>query len=252
MKRKPIFSCIASWLVLLAASSSAHAGWYEVVNYVGTIGSQPVHLSLQTFDYLDRNEPGQWHVDGSYYYDAHRVPIPLQGKRQPDGTMRLCEAKEPASFADSPKVPPPSATHPVPCPIALKVSGAEASGEWRDGKHVLPITLHRVGRLDDTGRQPHRVVGVVEIPMWHHTRNHLLLGVYASSRDCSLSMASLRLVNIKSGRVDREMKFPCGTGVVATPIYANVYRASNPRYVTVISQGGYHGMGDDQDVEIEP
>jgi hypothetical protein len=65
-------------------------------------------------------------------------------------------------------------------------------------------------------------------------------------------MARLRLVNIKSGRIDREMKFPCGTGVVATPIFANVYRANNPRYVTVLFQGGYHGMGDDRDIAIEP
>lgn len=239
-------------MIFAAASPPAHAGWYEVVNYVGTIGSQPVHLSLQTYDRIDRNEPGQWHVDGSYYYDAHRVPIPLQGKRQPNGTMRLCEATEPASFADSPKVPAPSATRPVPCPIELKVSGAKAAGEWRDGKKILPITLRRVGSLNDTGEQSPRVVGVVEIPMWHHTKNHLLLGVYESSNDCSLSMARLRLVNIKSGRIDRVMKFPCGTGVVATSIYTNVYRASNPRYVTIISQGGYHGMGDDEDVEVEP
>ncbi|AKJ69465.1 hypothetical protein PATSB16_37970 [Pandoraea thiooxydans] len=252
MKSKPDFSRIALWLIFLVASSSAHAGWYEVVNYVGTIGSQPIHLSLQTFGYIDRNEPGQWRVDGSYYYDAHRIPIPLQGKRRPNGTMQLCEATEPASFADSPKVPPPSATRPVPCPIELKISGTQASGEWRDGKNNLPITLHQVGRLDDTGEQSPRIVGIVAIPMWHHTKDHLLLGVYESSGSCSLSMARLRLVNIKSGRIDREMKFPCGTGVVATPIYANVYRASNPRYVTIISQGGDHGMGDDQDVEVEP
>ncbi|RDU99294.1 hypothetical protein [Trinickia dinghuensis] len=250
MKRKLNFSW--SCLILLAAASSAHAGWYEIENYAGTIGSLPVHLSLQTYDEVDRNEPGQWHVDGSYYYDAHRIPIPLQGKRQPDGTMQLCEAIEPASFSDSPKVPAPSATHPVPCPIALKVSGTEASGEWRDGKNVLPIALHQVGSLNDTDPQHLRVTGVVEIPMWHHTKTHLLLGVYESSKDCPLSMVRLRLVNIKSGRIDREMTFPCGAGIVATPIYANVYRAKNPRYVTVISQGGYHDMGDEKDVAVEP
>lgn len=65
-------------------------------------------------------------------------------------------------------------------------------------------------------------------------------------------MIRLRLVNIKSGLIDRDMKFDCGTGVVATSIYANVYRANNPRYVTVISQGGYHGMGNDEDVAVDP
>lgn len=251
MKRKRNFSCIALCVISFAASS-AHAGWYEIRNYAGTIGSVPVHLSLQTYDDINRNESAQWHVDGSYYYDAHRVPIPLQGKRQPNGEMQLCEAVEPVSFGDSPTVPAASSTHPVSCPIALKISGTGASGEWLDGKNGLPIALHQVGSLNDTGLDTPRVAGVVEIPMWHHTKDHLLLGVFQSSKDCSLSMVHLRLINIKSGQIDRDLKFDCGTGIVATAIYANVYRADNPRHVTVIFQGGSHGMGDDQDVAVEP
>ncbi|MCX4136800.1 hypothetical protein M0D68_01320 [Paraburkholderia sp. SEWSISQ10-3 4] len=184
--------------------------------------------------------------------DTHRVPIPLQGKRQPDGEMQLCEAVEPVSFGDSSTVPAVSPSHPIACPVALKISGTEASGEWRDSKHVLPIALHQISSLDDTGLDTPRVVGAVEIPMWHHTKDHLLLGVYQSSKDCSLSMVRLRLINIKTGQIDRDLKFDCGTGIVATPIYANVYRAENPHHVTVISQGGYHGMGDDKDVAVEP
>ena len=65
-------------------------------------------------------------------------------------------------------------------------------------------------------------------------------------------MTRLRLMNIKSGQVDRELKFDCGAGTVATSIYSNVYRSDNPRHVTVIFQGGYHGMGDDRDVAVEP
>ncbi|MFP3656126.1 hypothetical protein SB777_35040, partial [Burkholderia sp. SIMBA_052] len=91
--------------MILFTASSAHAGWYEIRNYAGTIGSLPVHVSLQTYDDINRNTSGQWRVDGSYYYDAHRVPIPLQGKRQPNGEMQLCEAVEPVSFGDSPTVP---------------------------------------------------------------------------------------------------------------------------------------------------
>ncbi|BFG77269.1 hypothetical protein PTKU46_53020 [Paraburkholderia terrae] len=251
MKRKRNISRTILCVILFTASS-AHAGWYEIRNYAGTIGSLPVHVSLQTYDDINRNTSGQWRVDGSYYYDAHRVPIPLQGKRQPNGEMQLCEAVEPVSFGDSPTVPAASPTHPVPCPITLKISDTKASGEWRDGKKVLPIALHQVGSLNDTGLETPRVVGVVEIPMWHRTKNHLLLGVYQSSMDCSLSMVRLRLINIKSGQIDRDLKFDCGAGIVATPIYANVYRADNPRNVTVIFQGGYRGMGDDRDVPVEP
>lgn len=237
---------------MLLSASSAYAGWYEVRNYTGTIGGLPVHVSLQTYDDINRNDDGRWRVEGSYYYDAHRVPIPLQGKRQPNGEMQLCEAAEPVSFGESPVVPAASPTHPVPCPIAIKVSDAEATGEWRDAKRVLPIALHQVGTLNDTDPSAPAVVGDVDIPMWHHTKSHLLLGVYQSSSDCPLSMAGLRLVNIKSGRTDRELKFDCGAGTVATSIYANVYRAQKPRHVTVLFQGGYHGMGDDRDVKVEP
>jgi hypothetical protein len=251
MKTKRNVSRVALCAILFTAASSAHAGWYEIRNYAGTIGNLPVHLSLQTYDDIDRNEPGQWKVDGSYYYDAHRVPIPLQGKRQPNGEMQLCEAAEPASFGDSPEVPAASPAHPIPCPIELKIGDKDASGEWRDGKSVLPIALRQVGSLNDTGVEAPRVDGVVEIPTWHHTKDHLLLGVYRSSADCSLSMARLRLVNIKSGKIDKELKFDCGTGIVATQIYTNVYRATNAGHVTVIFQGGNHGMSDDQDVAVE-
>jgi hypothetical protein len=65
-------------------------------------------------------------------------------------------------------------------------------------------------------------------------------------------MVRLRFINIKSGQVDREVKFDCGAGIVAATIYANVYRADNARQVTVIFQGGNHGIGDDRDIVVEP
>lgn len=237
---------------LFAVASSAHAGWYEVRSYAGTIGSVPVHVSLQTYDYINRNQPTQYHIDGSYYYDAHRIPIPLQGHRQPDGQMVLCEALEPTSFGEGPRVPVRSPQHPEPCPITLKVTDNGAVGEWNDGRKRLSIALHQVGRLDDTLNDALVLDGVVEIPMWHHTKNYLLLGVYQRSKDCSVSMVGLRLVNIASGKVDNTLTFDDCSGTVATSIYTNVYRSENPGYVTVIAPGGYHGMGEDNDIGIEP
>lgn len=230
----------------------AHAGWYEIRNYAGTIGNLPIHMSLQTYDHINQGEPGQWHVDGSYYYDAHRIPIPLQGNRKTDGQFALCEASEPTSFGQAASVPAVSPHHPAPCPIKLKVVGSAATGEWDDGKKVLPITLHQVGQLDDTGSGAPLLEGIVEIPMWHHTRDHMLLGIYQFSKDCPLSMTGLRLINIVNGKVDKELTFDCGDyGTVATTIYTNVYRATNPRHVTAIASGGYHGMGEDRDITIE-
>lgn len=232
-------------LALLLAASSAEAGWYEIKNYVGTVGKAPVHVSLQTFDAINHGEPGQWRVVGSYYYDAHRVPIPLHGQRRPDGHMALCEA------------PPPSGNE-VPfaalaaCPIRLAVSDDGASGEWNDGKSALPISLRQVGSLDDTERSGSELTGTVEIPMWYHTKTHLLLGIYASAGDCPVSMLRLRLVNIATGRTDGDIPFECEAGMIMTDIYANVSqgRGTKAGQVTVGFQGGK--MGYDVDVTIEP
>lgn len=124
---------ILTTLALMITTSCADAGWYEVKNYIGTIGSASVHVSLQTYDSY-REEPAHSKVDGSYYYDAYRIPIPLQGQRQLDGGIVLCEATQPQSDAEAPLVPKASKTHPVPCPITLRFTDDNATGEWRDGK----------------------------------------------------------------------------------------------------------------------
>ncbi|WP_266160426.1 hypothetical protein [Dyella silvatica] len=234
---------------MLFVATTASAGWYEVKNYVGTVGDVPVHVSLQTFDAINHGEPRQWQVAGSYYYDAHRTPIPLQGKRQPDGHMALCEAAAPLSSAESPIVPARSAAHPVPCPISLNVADDSATGTWNDGKKTLPITLRQVGSLNDTNGAKHAVTGVVEIPMWYHTKKQLLLGIYTSTADCPASMRHLRLVNIATGHIDNDIALDCQAGMIMTNIYANVSQSSVPHSVTVGFQGGK--MGSDEDIDIE-
>lgn len=226
-------------LAMLFWMSSAHSGWYEVRSYVGTIGAEPVHVSLQTFDYINHGEERQWLVEGSYYYDAFHVPIPIKGQRQPDGRMMLCEAVAPATTADSPSVPVPSAANPAPCPISLVHSENGAVGEWKGAKESLPINLRQVGRLDNTG--PLILEGVVEVPMWYHTTTHMLLGVYRSSRHCPVSMLQLQLVNARSGRVDRSIAFPCQAGMIMTSIFANVSRGPHEGQAWVGFQGGRMG-----------
>ena len=242
----------AAVCLMLLYASSAHAGWYEIRNYAGTVGNLPVHMSLQTYDHINHDQPGQWRVDGSYYYDAHRIPIALQGHREPDGQMVLCEALEPVGPADGPSVPAVSPRHPVPCPIKLQVTDSGATGEWNDSKRKLLITLRQVGSLDNTGSGAPLLSGTVEIPMWHHTQNHMLLGIYQLSKDCPISMVSLRLVNIADGKLDKDLALGECYGTIATSIYAGVYRAQNPRHVNIIAPGGIHGMGVDQEITIEP
>jgi hypothetical protein len=245
MKRK---LHVAILLALLFLMSSARAGWYEIRNFVGTVGSAPVHVSLQTFDSVNKGDSAQWHVDGSYYYDVHRIPIPLQGQRQADGSMVLCEAEQPRSIVESPQVPVASAKIPVPCPIALKFSDDKVGGEWNDGKKVLPIVLRQVGNLNDDDSI--QLNGIVEVPMWYHTKTHLLLGIYESSEDCPVSMRHLRLINTATGQVDRELAFDCDAGMVMTTIYSNVSRGPTIHKVTVGFRGGK--MGHDEVIDITP
>ena len=243
---RPLVATIAA--LLACAPAVSFAGWYEVANYTGTIGNAPVHVSVQTYDAINHNDAGRWRVDGSYYYDAHRKPIPLQGRREPDGRMTLCEASPPASNADSPVVPAASPSRPKPCPIALNVAGQTATGTWDDGRKTLPITLNEVGRLNDNDQDHVRLDGTVDIPMWYRTKTHMLVGVYALSDKCGLAMQSLRAVNIATGRIDRTIALDCDAGMVMTSIYANVTDARRAGYVSVEYRGGK--MGYEQDVSL--
>jgi len=237
-------------LMLLLFSSAAHAGWYEIQNYVGTIGTAPIHLSLQTYRYINHGEKSEWRVDGSYYYDAHRVPIPLQGHLQDDEHMVLCEAIPPSSNSESPVVPAISAGHPTPCPLTLNIGTDSANGEWNDGKNALPIFLHQVGRLNDTDDAKPSITGLIAIPMWYHTPTHMLLGVYQMTEDCPVSMRHLQLINIATGRIDGDMAFDCQAGMVMTAIYQNVSRGSKTEQITVGYDGGK--MGHDEVFDIRP
>jgi len=235
-------------LVLLLFASYARAGWYEVKNYAGTIGGLPVHVSLQTFDYINHGEPSQWLVEGSYYYDSLRIPIPLRGTRQTDGSMQLCEAAPPLSIGESPVVPAVSAEHLVPCKITLSFADDNVTGKWNDGKKELAVALHQVGSLNDTGSV--RLDGSVEIPMWYHTKTHLLVGVYTSSADCPASMRHLRLINIATGRVDRDIPLECDAGMIITSIYANVSNGPTKNKVIVGFQRGRMGIDKVVDIRV--
>ncbi|KVH07148.1 MULTISPECIES: hypothetical protein [Burkholderia] len=240
---RPLAATIAA--LLACAPAVSFAGWYEIANYTGTIGNAPVHVSLQTYDTLNRNDAGRWRVDGSYYYDTHRKPIPLRGQRESDGRLTLCEASSPASNADSPVVPAASPSRPKPCPIVLNVVGKTATGTWDDGRNALPITLSQGGRLNDTDDRHPQLDGSVDIPMWYRTKTHMLVGVYALSDKCGVAMQSLRAVNIATGRVDRTIALDCDAGMVMTSIYANVADAQRPGHVSVEFRGGKMGYTED-------
>ncbi len=170
-----------------------------------------------------------------------------------DGKMVLCEATPPDTLGDSPVVPKPTSARPNPCPIELSVESGKVTGIWNDGKKSLDIRLQEVAQLDNTDDKSQEIKpsGDVEIPMWYHTKTHLLLGIYQQAQDCAFSMRKLRFINIRTGKTDKEMAFECGAGTVATSIYSNVWQGSSDKHVTIEFPGGFNNMGEDRDVLIE-
>jgi hypothetical protein len=139
------------------------------------------------------------------------------------------------------------------CQFHISVEGLSATGQWVSPAKTLPINLHQVAYLDGTDDNHFRFGGPLEIPMWYHTKKDLLVGIYttdASDEDCLLSMAALRLVNVKTGAIDRVIEFDCGAGNIATVIYSNVFKSETPGSVVVELMGGDHGMGQDSDVKL--
>lgn len=235
------------------AGAAVPGQWYQVKNYVGDIGSHAVHVSLQTFGWIDHGSPGEWQVVGNYYYDSHRLPIALVGTRTPNGEMTLCEANPPDELQGQPVVPQGTKEGSNNCQFHISVEGLSATGQWVSPAKTLPINLHQVAYLDGTDDNHFRFGGPLEIPMWYHTKKDLLVGIYttdASDEDCLLSMTALRLVNVKTGAIDRVIEFDCGAGTIATVIYSNVFKSETPGSVVVELMGGDHGMGQDSDVKL--
>jgi hypothetical protein len=110
----------------------------------------------------------------------------------------------------------------------------------------LPIILHRVGLLDDTGdpfdadmgRDKIKLKGVVEIPMWYHTNKYLFVGTYKSTKQCPLSMLHLRIVNIITGLTKQIIPLDCKAGMIYTNIYENVNKGHALGYIDI---GFYYG-----------
>jgi len=219
--------------------AEALAGWYEIHNYTGNIGTLPVHVSLQNYAYV--SESREWRIEGSYYYDRHRIPIPLLGTVAPSGEMTLCEAEAPNRPYDGARVPHPSKAHPNSCPLALTQTAEGVGGLWDDGRHRLPVTLKQIGSLDNRHNDQLQLGGVVEIPMWFHPRGGMLVGIYTDEPDCGITMSHVRLVSVDNGSTVGEWPLECGAGMLMTTVYENVARAAKSGQVVVEFVGGKMG-----------
>jgi len=216
---------------------AAQAGWYEVRNYTGTLGNHSVHVSLQTYRWLQQGKLGK--VDGSYYYNKYLTPIALHGEQQTERQMTLCE--EPDNK----------------CPITLTVTDQGASGTWSDGKRTLPIKLQQVGRLDNTDDNHPLLEGIIEIPMWSHTKNRMFLGVYDHHvaedplERPYITMKAIKEIETKNGRLVRTLDVDDLAGLLTTPIYMNVEATVQDKGLSLMIQHGGGHMGFDEDRVIE-
>jgi hypothetical protein len=232
--------CHAAIAFLAFHCSTASAGWYQIKNYEGTIGTAPVHLSLQAYDKLKQ---GDARLTGSYYYNAHRIPLKLDGIHSASGEMTLCEstikAGDDVDNASKPR-----------CTITLNAAPDGLQGRWKDGAASLDIRLHQVGSLDNN--QDERIDGKVDIPMWYHTRKAMFIGVYQKSSKCEqIVMTNIRIGSTANGSVLDTLRLDSGeAGTLMTDIYRNVEYGVKPRNVTIHYGGGK--MGHDELAPLKP
>ncbi|RWM26410.1 hypothetical protein [Mesorhizobium sp.] len=202
---------------LLLLSQKAFAGWYQVENYEGSIGPNPVHLSLQRYASFGSGIT----VEGSYFYDAKQSPIAIYGKA--DGPeLTLCEIADDKEFQRIVVMGSKTPVDTTGCPLFLDLSESGATGTWSKGADKFPVTLKKVASLDDTGEG--RIAGTVEIPFWAETATDRFAGIYATS-DAGICMTKLQIINKKKKKVVQEIGFDdedCNAGMSTTPIYMNV------------------------------
>ncbi|RAZ90572.1 hypothetical protein DPM33_13805 [Mesorhizobium hawassense] len=220
---------------LLLLSQKAFAGWYQVKNYEGSIGPNPVHLSLQRYDGFGSGIT----VEGSYFYDAKQSPIALYGKAE--GTkLTLCEIADDKELdrvlVMGSKTPVDTAR----CPLSLDISQSGATGTWIKGLEKFQVVLKEVAGLDDTAEG--RVRGIVEIPFWAQTAAHRFAGIFTKT-EAGICMTKLQVISKKTKKAVQSIRFDdpdCNAGMLMTPIYMNVQKQGE-EIISVNFRGGGTG-----------
>ncbi|TPI20215.1 hypothetical protein [Mesorhizobium sp. B4-1-1] len=238
---------IATVFCLLLLSGKAFAGWYQVENYEGSIGPNPVHLSLQRYASFGSGIT----VEGSYFYDARQSPIAIYGKA--DGQrLTLCEIADDKEFERVLVRGSKSPVDTTGCPFSLELGEDAATGNWSKGADKYPVTLKKVASLDDTGDL--KLGGTVEIPFWAETATDRFAGIYTKS-DAGICMTGLRVINKRKSKAVQEIGFDdpdCNAGMLMTPIYMNVQKwvEGGKDIIAVNFRGG--GAGHTEDYAFSP
>ena len=225
---------VSAVFCLLLLSGKATAGWYHVENYEGSIGPDPVHLSLQTYSFGSGIT-----VQGSYFYDAKQSPIALYGKA--NGTsLALCAIADDEEFERVIVMGKKTGLDTSGCPFSLELGDGVLTGSWSKGADKFAVSLRKVAGLDDTGEG--KVEGTVEIPFWAQTATDRFAGIYTKT-DNGICMTKMQIINKKRKKAVQTIKFGgdlCNAGMLMTPIYWNVQK-SVERGKDIISVNFYDG-----------
>ncbi|TIU78219.1 MAG: hypothetical protein E5W13_12015 [Mesorhizobium sp.] len=220
---------ISAICFVLLLTGKAAAGWYQVDNYEGSIGPNPVHLSLQRYDSFGSGIT----VEGSYFDDAEQSPIAVYGKIS--GTsVSLCEIADDKEFDQVLVMGSKTPVDTTGCPFSLNVGERGATGTWSKGPDKFPVTLKKVASLDNNGKA--KIDGTVEIPFWAQTATHRFAGVYEKAGFLAC-MTKLQVINKKRKKIVQVIRFggdDCNAGILMTAIYMNVQKQTE-RNLEVIS-----------------
>ncbi|MGX8008017.1 hypothetical protein ACVDG8_002925 [Mesorhizobium sp. ORM8.1] len=230
---------------LLALTGQAAAGWYQVDNYEGSIGPNPVHLSLQRYDSFGSGIT----VEGSYFYDARQSPKALYGKIS-GASVSLCEIADDKEFDRVLVIGSKAPVDTIGCPFSLDISDSGATGTWSKGADKLPVTLKKVASLDNTSEG--KIDGTVEIPFWAETTTDRFAGIYENTGS-GICMTKLLVISKKTGKPVQQIGFggdDCNAGMLMTPIYMNVEKEPGEDVISLGFRDG--GAGYTQDYAFGP
>jgi hypothetical protein len=136
---------VSAVFCLLLLSGNAMAGWYHVENYEGSIGPNPVHLSLQNYTFGSGLT-----IQGSLFYDDKQSPIALYGKTT-GASVALCEIADDKEFERVIVMGSKTPVDTSGCPFALELGDGSLTGSWSKGADKFPVNLKKVAGFDDTG-----------------------------------------------------------------------------------------------------
>jgi len=197
------------WLLFLLYSgrSMAANSWYLVDNYEGFIGKYAVHLSIQYYDFGEKNK-----IEGVYYYDKYNSLIALYG-RQIANEIILCEASE---LLDLEKYTMEGERYDLNlCPFRMHKNDANLSGIWKRGDAKLDVKLTYASSIVQNKIVSDK--GYVEIPFWGQSKRHAFIGMYEAGDDGVL-INKFRVIEKKSGQTIQTLNPQSGCAMASLKV----------------------------------